>query len=354
MLLCCLAFLPTARAHDIPASRVDVRVSGSRVAVDIDAPVSGWMYDIAVLTPENAISRQIEIESLAMSRLTFSADGATLPVTSAGAARLLPRVRDQTPLRLSLSAPLPPGARTLTIRGQLFPTDPKHHTILTVRGAGGRLVHEAILTPEAPEAVVQLGDVTRQNPLSVFAQFVKEGVFHIAIGPDHILFVVALLLMGGSVKQLLKVVTAFTVAHSITLVLAALGIVKLPGSIIEPTIAASIVFVGVRVLQTKWRISGAKAPEERLPYAFGFGLVHGFGFASALSELALPRYALAMSLVGFNIGVEIGQATLVLTIAPILAWLHRAHPALAHRLVLATAIIVIIAGAYWFGERVAG
>ena len=160
--------------------------------------------------------------------------------------------------------------------------------------------------------------------------------------------------MGGSVKQLLKVVTAFTVAHSITLVLAALHIVRVPSSVVEPVIAASIVFVGVRVLQTKWKMDAAKTAEERLPYAFGFGLVHGFGFASALSELSLPRESLAVSLFGFNVGVEIGQALLVLTIAPLLALLHRKYPVVAHRLVLIIAGIVIAAGAYWFGERIAG
>ncbi len=352
-----LCVVSAAWAHDIPSSRLDVRVSGSSVTATLDAPVSGWVHHLAELTPRNAVARQSEIETIALSRLALVADGKRLAISSGGAARLLPENRGEIPLRLTFGAPLPAGAKTLTVRGRLFPTDPKHRTVLVVRGAAGQLLHEAILTPDTPQAVVTLGDVSAQSPLAVFAQFVGQGVYHIAIGPDHILFVVALLLMGGTLGQLLKVVTAFTVAHSITLVLAALGVVNLPGSFVEPVIAASIVFVGVRVLQTKWRAAEAGEPpkgEERLPYAFGFGLIHGFGFAGALSKLELPRQALAVSLFGFNLGVEIGQAILVLCIAPLLALLHRKYPVFAHRLVLIVAGIVIAAGAYWFGERIAG
>ncbi|MBC7807028.1 MAG: HupE/UreJ family protein [Akkermansiaceae bacterium] len=353
-----LFFVVTAAwAHDIPSSRIDMRVSSAGAITTLDAPVSGWAHDFAGLTPQDAVGRQTEIETLALSRLTLIADEKTLAVSSGGAARLLPKSGGETPLRLSLSAPLPASTKILTVRGRLFPTDPKHQTVLVVRGAEGQLLHEAILTPDAPEAIVQLGDTPAQNPFAVFAQFVQQGVYHIAIGPDHILFVVALLLMGGTLGQLLKVITAFTVAHSITLVLASLGIVNLPGAFVEPAIAASIVFVGVRVLQTKWRSPEAgESPkgEERLPYAFGFGLIHGFGFAGALAELELPRQALALSLFGFNLGVEVGQAILVLCIAPLLALLHRKFPVAAHRLVLIVAGIVIAAGAYWFGERIAG
>ncbi|MBC8135667.1 MAG: HupE/UreJ family protein [Fibrella sp.] len=347
--------LPMAWAHEIPSSRLDIRVSGTTVTVTLDAPVSGWAHDFAGLTEQNAVGRPREIETVAASRLSLVADGKTLAVSSYGAARLLPVNRGETPLRISLSAPIPADAKILTVRGRLFPTDPKHQTVLVVRGAGGQLLHEAILTPSAPEAVVKLGNASAQDPFAVFVQFVQQGVYHIAIGPDHVLFVVALLLMGGTLMQLLKVVTAFTVAHSITPVLAALGIVNLPGSFVEPVIAASIVFVGVRVLQRSWKQEDAeKKSEERLPYAFGFGLIHGFGFAGALSELELPRHALALSLFGFNVGVEIGQAVLVLCIAPVLAALHRKYPVIAHRLVLIVAGIVIAAGAYWFGERIAG
>lgn len=355
LIILLVSFVGTGWAHDIPSSRLDVRVSSASVTVTLDAPVSGWAHDFLELSPQTVVGKQAEIEKLAIARLALLANGKPLAVSSVGAAQLLPINRGETPLRLSLSAPLPAGTETLTVRGRLFPTDPKHRTVLVVRGAEGQLLHEAILTPDKPEAVVKLGTVSAQSPLAVFVQFVQQGVYHIAIGPDHILFVVALLLMGGSLFQLLKVVTAFTVAHSITLVLAALGIVKLPGSFVEPVIAASIVFVGIRVLQRFWREGDTeKKNEERLPYAFGFGLIHGFGFAGALAELELPRQALAISLFGFNVGVEIGQAILVLLIAPLLAWLHRRSPVPARRLIIAIALIVVAAGAYWFGERIAG
>ena len=350
-------FVTGASAHDIPASHLDVRVSGTRVSMVLDAPVSGWAHDLPLLAPPTATQDQTKIESLAVSRLALIADGTPIFLSRGGVAQLLPKNRGETPIRILLKANIPTGAKILTVRGRLFPTDPKHRTVLTVHGADGQLLHEAVLTPDMPESVVILGSASTQNPFAVFVQFVKEGIYHIAIGPDHILFVIALLLMGGNLGQLLKVVTAFTVAHSITLILAALGIVRVPSSIVEPTIAASIVFVGVRVLQNKWRkpdTAPVKVSEERLPYAFGFGLVHGFGFAGALAELDLPRQALAVSLFGFNIGVEIGQATLVLMVAPLLALLHRRYPEIAYRLVIAIALVVIAAGAYWFGERISG
>jgi hydrogenase/urease accessory protein HupE len=167
---------------------------------------------------------------------------------------------------------------------------------------------------------------------------------HIFIGPDHILFVVGLLLLGGTVGQLLKIVTAFTLAHSITLAAATLGLWDPPARIVEPAIALSIVFVGVHSLLTPKR-------DARLLFAFAFGLIHGFGFAGVLRELDLPRHALGWSLFSFNVGVEFGQACIVLAVAPPLALLRRHNRPLAQKIVTAGSAGVIFAGAYWFAQR---
>ena len=181
---------------------------------------------------------------------------------------------------------------------------------------------------------------------AVVRQFVIEGIHHIFIGPDHILFVVGLLLLGGGLGQLLKIVTAFTVAHSITLGLATFGLVNPPAAIVEPAIALSIVFVGVHAFLGKQR------HDPRLLFAFCFGLIHGFGFASVLREMVLPRHALGWSLFAFNGGVEIGQACIVLLVVPLLALVRHRSPKMGERVTTAGALGVTAAGAFWFFQRV--
>ena len=181
---------------------------------------------------------------------------------------------------------------------------------------------------------------------AVVRQFVIEGIHHIFIGPDHILFIIGLLLLGGGMGQLLKIVTAFTVAHSITLGLATFGVLNPPARIVEPAIALSIVFVGVHAF------SGRKQRDPRLVFAFCFGFIHGFGFASVLREAVLPGYALGWSLFAFNGGVEIGQAGIVITVAPLLALLRQFRPHAAERIVAAGALCVTTAGAFWFFQRI--
>ena len=189
----------------------------------------------------------------------------------------------------------------------------------------------------------------------------REGVWHIWIGLDHILFLLSLLLpsvlvwqaakqkwhavdrFGEAFVDVLKVVTAFTIAHSITLSLAALGVVDLPSRWVESVIAASIV---VAALNNLWpRVVG-----RLWMVAFGFGLVHGFGFASVLADLGLPQDALVIALVGFNIGVELGQLAIVIVFLPLAFALRRT--ALYRRWVMVggSAVIALLA-AVWFVER---
>ncbi len=186
----------------------------------------------------------------------------------------------------------------------------------------------------------------QQSTLIVIRQFVREGVHHIFIGPDHILFVVGLLLLGGTIKQLLKIVTAFTIAHSITLVLATLNIVTPPARLIEPAIALSIIFVGAHAI-----LARGQTRDWRLLFAFGFGFIHGFGFANVLRAMELPRHALGWSLFSFNLGVEVGQACIVLAVAPALGFLAQKSATLSRRIVAAGSFAVIAAGAFWFTQR---
>jgi hydrogenase/urease accessory protein HupE len=152
--------------------------------------------------------------------------------------------------------------------------------------------------------------------VQVIGRYLEAGIAHIFLGYDHIAFLAAVVLWARRLWPVVKVVTAFTVAHSITLSLAALDIGQIPSAIIEPAIAASIVYVAVENFLSR-------DVEKRWRDAFGFGLIHGFGFASALQEIGMPRSALVPALASFNIGVEIGQIAIVCLVVPALLGMDR-------------------------------
>ncbi len=186
---------------------------------------------------------------------------------------------------------------------------------------------------------------TRQGTLAVIQKFLPAGIHHILIGPDHLLFLAGLLLLGGTIRTIAKIVTAFTVAHSVTLSLAALNILTPPARIIEPAIALSIVYVGANNL---WLDGGR---DSRMWIAFVFGFIHGFGFASVLREMDLPARVLGWSLFSFNIGIEIGQLLVVAMVATMFAALRSRSEAAARRLAFAGSVVVVAAGAFWFIQR---
>jgi hydrogenase/urease accessory protein HupE len=191
--------------------------------------------------------------------------------------------------------------------------------------------------------------------LQVIGRYTRAGIEHIFLGYDHIAFLAAVVLWARRLWPVVKVVTAFTIAHSITLSLAALDIVRIPSSIIEPAIAASIVYVAAenflsRNIDKRWRDT------------FCFGLIHGFGFASALQEFGLPRSALIPALASFNLGVEIGQIAIVSLVVPgllamdrLLANSHRRAalptPTRSALAVYAISAVITSLGSYWFLAR---
>jgi hypothetical protein len=169
------------------------------------------------------------------------------------------------------------------------------------------------------------------------------GAEHILSGPDHLLFLLALLALARGFWPIVKIVTGFTIAHSITLTLAALGVVEVPARIVEPLIAATIIWVAVENLVFP---NGA---HWRWLVAATFGLVHGLGFASALTELGLPRDAMVRALIGFNVGVELGQLAFVAVVMPVVVWL--AKPGRVAKLPQALSVVVALAGGFWLVER---
>ena len=188
--------------------------------------------------------------------------------------------------------------------------------------------------------------VTLGVPSSSFRGIVALGIEHILTGWDHLLFLFGMVLMATRMRAVLKVVTAFTVAHSLSLALAVVGVLAPSPRWVEPLIALSIAYVGIenlvmKDLEKRWRI------------AFGFGLLHGFGFAGGLQDIGASKADLPLALLGFNLGVEAGQLAVLVVLLPLLALMRRserawwvAKPALS--------ALVVVPGLVWFALRLGG
>ena len=321
-------------------------------------------------------SRHTEIAAYAAARLALSGDGqrCTLQVGPQQVDTHTDGAYSVLPLRVTC----PSGATDaklpaqLTLQYTLFADiDPQHRGLLNLRTAEG--TRTAVLGPQASQQTFALGAAEAGATWSQLLTYLREGVWHIWIGFDHILFLLALLLpavglwlakpsrpaQAAQAAQpvrwqpadrfsqagwdVLRIVTAFTVAHSITLSLATLGWVSLPSRWVESAIAASVVLAA---LNNVWPLFHGR----RWWVAFGFGLIHGFGFATVLADLGLPGDALALALVGFNVGVELGQLAIVALFLPLAFWLRRS--AFYRRGVLVGGSLAIAALAVlWFVER---
>lgn len=251
------------------------------------------------------------------------------------------------------------GASEMALRyGLIFDQDALHRGLLRIDLPGAQA--SLIFSPERPEAQLPLGP---SSAWQVLARYVGEGVWHIWIGADHIAFLISLLLlaplqaargrvtrwpgasrMGPAAMNVLGVVTAFTVAHSITLCLAVLKVVELPTVWVEVAIAFSVVVAALNNL-LGW------AHFRRWPLAFVFGLIHGFGFANVLIDLGLPASDLALALGGFNLGVELGQMAIVAVFFP-LAWLLRHTGFYRWAVVVGGSVAIALAGLVWTLARV--
>ncbi|HEY7443491.1 MAG TPA: HupE/UreJ family protein [Vicinamibacterales bacterium] len=366
ILVACLVILASpAGAHPAPFSYLDLHLDASRlhgtlVIHDFDAAHElGIEKPAMLLDPEVAVRYRDRLVAIMQTRLRLSGDGRSLSPTWG--------VIDVLPDRQSVRLPLDFGAVTpggITIDTVMFPYDPNHQTFINIYEKG-QLRHQAVL--DARNGKLDYFAGTTQGRLAVIRTFVASGIHHILIGPDHVLFLFGLLLLGGSLTRLAGIVTAFTIGHSITLSLAALDIVTPSTSLVEPAIALSIVIVGVDNLLVSSQKKPRAHPEatEEVPVvaekpprdlrawlAAVFGLIHGFGFASVLKEFGLPRAALGWSLFSFNLGVEIGQLAIVIAFASILALVRKRNAPLGERLAWAGSIVVVLAGGYWFVERV--
>ncbi|MDI3464850.1 MAG: putative membrane protein [Nitrospira sp.] len=295
-----------------------------------------------------------EISAYALSRLVLSAG--TQVCTTQALEQLIDHHTDGAYSVLRFQAHCIEPIGRLGVEYQLlFDIDAQHKGLLRLTQGGQ--TNTAIFSLESPTQEFSRAERSRW---AESMQFIHEGIWHIWLGFDHVLFLLALLLPVVMVRvdgrwqaagdfssvcwNVVSIVTAFTVAHSLTLSLAALDVVRLPSRLVESTIAASVIFAAVgnlypAMMNRRWMI------------AFGFGLIHGFGFASVLADLGLPHDSLLLSLVSFNVGVELGQLVIVATFLPLAFMIRRSwsYP----RLVLTGGSLAVIAIALvWFTERV--
>ncbi len=291
-----------------------------------------------LLDPLVAAGRLDAVRTLVNGRLRILPGGQPEPIEWTR----LEVVPERQSLKLYFRVVTSAAAPSLQIDGALFPYDANHKTFVNVYE--GDALTQAILDRTKTSFEYFAG--TRQGRVAVIQKFLPSGIHHILSGPDHLLFLIGLLLLGGTIGRLLLVVTGFTVAHSITLSLAALDLVNPPASIIEPAIALSIIYVGVDNLMVK------HGRDLRPWIALAFGLIHGFGFANVLREMDLPSRALGWSLLSFNVGVELGQLAVVIVAAAVLAAVRSWSPEAGRRVAYAGSIAVIAAGAFWFVQRV--
>ncbi len=337
------------RAHPAPFSYLDLTLTGSGVRGtltihDLDAAYELRLGDAdALRDPTVARRHGPALAAVLQRRLSIMLDGAPAAVRLDG----ITPVPDRQGLRFDVTVDTAGAPGQVHVDTVLFPYDTTHQTFVNVY-EGEALRHQAILDARHP--VLDYFAGSWQGVGAVLGTFVPAGVPHLPIGPGHIQFLRGPPLPRRPAAGPRLIATAFTLGHSVTLSLAALDVYAPPASIVEPLIALSIVLVGVDNLL----VGAAPAPGRDLrPWMAGlFGLVHGFGFASVLREFGLPREALGWSLFGFNLGVELGQLAVVLPCAVLMATVRRRSAVAAARVAMVGSVVVVLAGAWWFVQRV--
>lgn len=327
---------PFLHAHDPGLSSLEVQIQRDcLVATFTFAPSDLGIQSVGSATQSPALRRR------AGSALAVSYDGVRVSPERSDV-----KIDDQNNAFIILSFPTKPATR-LTLRSEfLKDAAPGHRQYLAIRDRRGNFLAEKMLNASSEDIVVDLAAETFQpSSLTKFREFLALGIEHILTGYDHLLFLIGLLLGGISLLSAAKIITSFTVAHSITLGLAALGVVRLPSELVEPLIAASILYVGLDNLFGKNR-------DRRWLLTFAFGLVHGFGFATALGDIGIGSAAV-LSLLAFNLGVELGQLAIAGLALPLLRYSSQ-RPMFAKRIVPAFSILIALAGSYWLFERLAG
>lgn len=351
-LWCALLFISSPLwAHDPGLSSATVVLSETNLEAllvfsTLDA---GQIVDLDMNRDGNVSAEELkqaatELNRLAPGALEVEVNGAALKATQANC-----RFDSNNNTTVHLNFPVASFTNLLIRSIWLTNLPPGHRQYFSLQNPAGIELAQRMLTANANSLTIELDAAPHlaEEKTTSFGAFLRLGIQHILTGYDHLLFLFGLLIVTRTFGSSLKIITCFTIAHSITLAVATLNLVHLPSRFVEPMIAASIVYVGAENLFRHGE------PKGRWLLTFAFGLIHGFGFATVLREMGVGREGsrLAVPLVAFNLGVEVGQIAIAALVLP-LVWKLRGWPVFVRRWVPACSAIVVLLGGYWFVQRV--
>jgi HupE / UreJ protein len=353
----------TAAAHEVRPAVADIAVGADKVDLTIRFPVEPLIAGMSLQgledTNDSPLSAQYDalraddpaaLEAALRQAWPEIGRGMTVQVGDTVVpldivSVTVPEVGDVTLPRdsvLTLQAVLPVGGADVR-----FGWDAAYGSVIVRQVGGGEDAYSAILQNGDLSAPLPRESVAVEGAWPVFLRFIISGFEHIVPkGLDHILFVLGLFFFALRTGPLLAQVTAFTVAHTVTLALASLKIITLPASVVEPLIAASIVYVAAE------NIIGGRVGWLRVGVVFGFGLLHGLGFASVLDEVGLQEGRFVVGLIGFNIGVELGQLAVIAVALLLLGLPFGGKPWYRARVAVPASLAIAAVGAWWTVERV--
>jgi hypothetical protein len=358
-----ITLVPPAAAHEVRPAITDVTVGETTVEINLRAPLEPIIagMDLAGLEDTDLSPLADRYDALraedpaaleAALRAAWPGIAARITLL-AGDTRLEPQIASITvpavgdidlprDSELTITATLPDDDTPVQLGW-----DASFGSVIVRQMGGGADAYTAILAGGELSAALPREGFATEGALPVFGRFIVSGFEHIIPkGLDHILFVLGLFFFSLRMWPLLGQITAFTLAHTITLALASLGIVSIPASIVEPLIAASIVYVAVE------NIFGGKVGPLRIAVVFGFGLLHGLGFASVLGDVGLPEGRFLVALVGFNIGVELGQLAVIALAFVLLALPFGRQSWYRAAIAIPASCAIAGIGAWWTFERV--
>ena len=352
LLVACVSFARDAAAHQTGLSRgrydlhdavLDAHVvfanpELARTLVDLDGDRDGALSAAEIERGSGVISREL------IARTSVLGDGVACPLTLLGAS-----LTEQDGVDVHFEARCASRPSKVVVHcGFVDALSSSHrHIAVALTNADEATARETVVVRGNMDVVIGGGDGS-------FRALFFLGIEHILTGYDHLLFLFGLIVMGGRVRSIVAALTAFTVAHSISLALAALGVWAPSPSFVEPAIALSIAYVGAENL---WRARKQPTNEnpahDRWRITFPFGLIHGFGFAGALTEIGLSRARIPGALLAFNLGVEVGQLGVLAVVFPLMGW-ARKFAFVRGRGTEVTNVAIVIAGVVWFVMRVRG
>lgn len=351
-----------AQAHEVSPTVADLSVKDGQATLSLRLTLESFLagIDLDVTEDTNDVAQADDYDALRaldpaaleerlnafaaqmLGEISLSIDGEAVPLQITDLN--IPEVGDTELPRqsqMTLSAAAPSTASEMQVSW------PKGYGTLILRQMGPENPYTGYISGGQSTPKIEIDGGEARGFFSVFAEYIPVGFDHILPkGLDHILFVLGLFFFSTALRPLLVQVTSFTLAHTVTLALGALGIVTVPGSIVEPIIAASIVYVAIENVFVR------EMKPWRPVVIFVFGLLHGLGFASVLGEFGLPANQFVAALVGFNVGVEFGQLTVIAIAFLLVGFWFRNKDWYRARIAIPASLLIAAVGAYWFVERV--